>query len=291
MSPPIQKFVPNQLKFSSNENGAISAEIDRLLLIGAISRCSHEKNEFISNIFTRVKSNGKIRIILNLKSLNEFLVYTHFKMEHLNFVLELVRNNDWFCSLDLADAYFSVCIAQDHWKFLKFMWNGVLFQYRVLVFGLAQAPYVFTRLCKPILALLRGKFLMRCSLYIDDMIIMDFSKAELLKKVTIAHDLFTSLGFEINRDKSNLMPLQQSRHLGFLIDSTSLCLSVPHTKIDVIIEKCILLRNCSDHIKIRNVASIIGTLIACCPGSTYGRLFYRNLERNKLIALRLNREL
>ena len=105
--------MPPQLKFSGEEDECISLEIERLKNIGAIAKSSHENGEFVSNIFPRPKSNGKTRVILNLKNLNKFLSYKHFKMEHLDFVFDLVRENDWFCSIDMADAYFAVNIHPD----------------------------------------------------------------------------------------------------------------------------------------------------------------------------------
>ena len=44
------------------------------------------KKEFISPIFFRSKSNGTSRLILNLKTLNEFLEYNHFKTETVHTV-------------------------------------------------------------------------------------------------------------------------------------------------------------------------------------------------------------
>ena len=125
-------------------------------------------------------------------------------MEHLEFVFDLVRKNNWFCSLNLADAYFAAGIDPSHWKYLKFMWDGVLWEYRVMVFGLAQAPYISTKLCKSILAMLRSRHLMRCSLYLHDMILIGTSKLEARSNATLVCQLLQSLGFHINpREISN----------------------------------------------------------------------------------------
>ena len=67
-STPPQKSHSFQPKFSVEESIAIDSELVRLLHIGAIERCDHEQGEFISHIFARQKSCGKIRIILNRKS-------------------------------------------------------------------------------------------------------------------------------------------------------------------------------------------------------------------------------
>ena len=45
-----------------------------------IVKSSHEEGEFISNIFLRPKKDGSFRMILNLKDLNTFVRFHHFKM-------------------------------------------------------------------------------------------------------------------------------------------------------------------------------------------------------------------
>ena len=263
--------------------------MSRLESIGAIAKSYNEDGQFISHIFTRTKSNGKTRIILNLKPLNKFVKYTHFKMEHLEHALLLINAHDWFCSLDLADAFFSVSIHPSHWKFLKFIWNDTLWEYRVMVFGLSQAPYVFTKLCKPLLAVLRDKHLMRCSMYLDDLLLIGKSKNELLANTKIAQDLFHFLGFNINVDKSSFEPSRCITHLGFLINSTDMSISIPLDKTRTLQAKCAKLLKLKDNVCIRTVASVIGSLVAYCKGIKYGRLHYRCLERAKMKALKLNK--
>jgi hypothetical protein len=205
---PHQKSYAFQPRFNDHEIKEISMELERLLSIGAVEKCEHEEGEFVSHIFTRRKPNGKIRVILNLKPLNQFLIYEHFKMEHINFVTDLVEPGDWFSSIDLSDAYFSISIHKNHWKYLRFNWGKHLFQYKVMVFGASVAPRIFTRICKPILSTLRATHFIRCSLYIDDMIIMNRDKAELIKEIKIVTDMFSCLGFTINLEKSVFEPTQ-----------------------------------------------------------------------------------
>ena len=42
-----------------------------------------ENNTFVSGVFTRSKKDGSKRMILNLKRLNKFVDYKHFKIESL----------------------------------------------------------------------------------------------------------------------------------------------------------------------------------------------------------------
>lgn len=56
-------------------------EIKKLLEKGVIVPTVHEPGEYISPIFSRAKRDGSSRLILNLKSLNKYVEYHHFKMD------------------------------------------------------------------------------------------------------------------------------------------------------------------------------------------------------------------
>jgi hypothetical protein len=51
------------------------------------------------------KKSGGFRHIVNLKSLNKFIRYEHFKMENLETARFLLRKGDWMAKLDLKDAF------------------------------------------------------------------------------------------------------------------------------------------------------------------------------------------
>ena len=59
-------------------------------------------------------------MILNLKRLNKFVDYKHFKMESLQNVLELIRPGVYMASIDLKDAFYSVLVHKNHQGYLTF---------------------------------------------------------------------------------------------------------------------------------------------------------------------------
>lgn len=67
-----------------------------------------------------------------------------FKMLRLKSMSQ-VRTRDWFVTIGLKDAYFHIHIVKRHWKFLRFAFKGKPYQYRILPFGLALAPWTFTK--------------------------------------------------------------------------------------------------------------------------------------------------
>ena len=87
---PYQTGIPC-VHFSKGEEEIISTEIDKLMSKQAITKAMHCDNEFISTVFTRPKKDGSHRLILNLKNLNEYVIYEHFKMKSLQSAAQLLK--------------------------------------------------------------------------------------------------------------------------------------------------------------------------------------------------------
>ena len=116
------------------------------------------------------KETGKVRVIFNLKHLNEAVTYRKFKMDTLESAIKLMKPGCFMTSIDLRDAYYSVPITPEHRKYLKFMWRGVLYQFTSLPMGLTSSPRIFTKILKPVFATLRSRYGHCCLGYIDDSI-------------------------------------------------------------------------------------------------------------------------
>ena len=120
---PDQTHIPYPYKFTTDEKVAIDGEIHTLLEKRVIERCTHEVGEYISNVFTREKKDGKYRMILNLSELNQELTYHHFKMDTFDTVTQLITQDCFMASLDLKDAYYTISIHPSDRKDLRFQWN------------------------------------------------------------------------------------------------------------------------------------------------------------------------
>ena len=48
----------------------------------------------------------------------------HFKMEDIQTLKDIIHPRDYMVKLDLKDAYFSVPVADDDRKYLRFKWAG-----------------------------------------------------------------------------------------------------------------------------------------------------------------------
>ena len=149
---PDVSYKTNQ--FANKEFAAVASEIKKLLAKGMIKKSSHEEGEIVSPIFLREKPDGSHRLILNLKETNKFVENFHFKMETITTILSLVRPNCYMGSIDIKDAYYSVPVCEEDQKYLKFIFDGQLFQFTCLPIGLCSGPRKFTKLLKGPLPLL-----------------------------------------------------------------------------------------------------------------------------------------
>ena len=271
-------------KFSDMEENVVKQEIENLLAMGVIQEVSHHPNEYISPIFIIPKQTpGEYRLILNLKSLNSYMQYHHFKMDTFETVLKLVKPGMYFASTDIRHGYYSVPIAEEDQVKLRFNHSGKIYQYKVLPNGLCSAPNWFTRLMKPVYASLRmlGH---QNSGYIDDSLCLGDSYKECEANVKDTVCLMTDLGFMLHEKKSVLIPSQTITFLGFVMDSVQMVVTLPIKKVEKIVQACSELYK-QNRAKIRDVARVLGLLVSSFSAVEYGPLFYRSLERAKIQAL------
>ena len=109
----VCQFVP-PLNFFPVEAEIIDADISKLLSKGVIVNATRELNDYVSRIFTRPKKDGNYRMILNLKTFNEFLKFKHCKLESIEDALDLIAEGCYFGSVDLKDAYYSIPIHENY---------------------------------------------------------------------------------------------------------------------------------------------------------------------------------
>ena len=208
------------------------------------------------------KPDGSSRLILNLKNLNEFIEVFHFKLEDSRTAQNLMHPGCFLVTLDLKDAYYIVPITKNCRKYLRFIFLGELFEFTVLPFGLNCAPYVFTKIMKPVVSYLR-KLGYSSVIYLDDWLLIGKNHSDCLKNLKATQSLLKKLGFIINVTKSNIKSSKSCKYLGLIFNSKDMQLELPQDKrlnIIRLINKFSKKNACS----IRDFASFIGTLSFCC---------------------------
>ena len=280
---PTQQRVPFPYKLSSIETKAANVEIQKLCAKGVLEVAYLDKDQVLSNIFLRPKKDGSYRMILDLTWVNKHVVYEHFKMCSLETAKDMLRENCWMASVDLRDAYYSVRVHEQDRKFLRFMWNGIIYQFTCMPNGLACAPRFFTKLLNPIFAYLRNLG-HETFQYIDDSFVVADTKLQCSCSITALCDVLEKLGFIIHEDKSILEPVRILHFLGFTLNSIVMKVFLTKDK------EVKFLKATNETIQkstptIREVAGLIGLMTAYSKAFDFAKAHIKWLEKDKNDAL------
>jgi len=287
VSSPVQLVTPSEGSMTESMRAVCDQAVIEMLAKGAIVVAPSNTAGFVSRLFAVPKKlPGTWRPIVNLKPLNSFVRYEHFKMEGLATARHLLQRGDYLGKIDLKDAYFTIPVASVHQPFLRFRWRGVLYQFICVPFGLAPAPRVFTKILKPVVAFLRSQGL-RLVIYLDDMLFLNQSEEGLRSDMDRAVSLLQSLGWLISWDKSHMTPSQVLEFLGLVIDSRSLSFALPPEKIARTRLLCQRALD-KDRISLRDLASIMGMFSWAIPAVPFAQAHYRRVQQSLIAQLRWN---
>jgi len=263
---------------SVEQNNLIELEIQQMLQNGAISLVKDVKGQYLNyrNLFLVPKKDGGQRPVINLKGLNQFLPYEHFKMEGLHCLRDILQHGDYMCKLDLKDAYFSVSLDQESRS-----WQGNLFEFNCLCFGLGPAPRVFTKLLKIPMAVLR-RLNIKVIIYLDDLLILGCSREETIQARDTEIFLLQHLGFFINLKKSAMTPTQEIVFLGLKVNSVTMILSLTAEKLRKVKAHC-------SETTVLDLTKLIGLLSSTSQAVMPARLEFRFLQQMQIRSLKSTR--
>ena len=152
------------------------------------------------------------------------------------------------------------------------------------MFWAGECATVFTKLCKPIVAILRGEGHI-IIIFLDDILVI--GRTFEICQVTLweTFRLFVKLGFVINLKKSVLFPCHSLEYLGYILNTIQLTVTLPQGKIERFWDYAnfILSRN---HCKIREVARLPDLMTSYTTAMRFGRLFTHHLDIQKIDALK-----
>ena len=189
------------------------------------------------------------------------IVFSSIKMDTVHTALDLITQNCWMASLDLKDAYYSVGVHPDFQKYLKFAYKSKLYKYTAYPNGLSSCPRNFTKLMKPVLCVLRTKG--HIIIFVDDLLLIATSFKKCCETVIETIQLLAKLDFVVPLTKSVFIPLRIATFLGFVINSTTMKITLTTDKIVKITNHISKLLDSSSP-TIHEVAQVIGYTISSC---------------------------
>ena len=108
-------------------------------------------------------------------------------------------------TIDTMHANYTVPIAEEQRKYLRFIWNDKLYQYTCFPNGISCAQRIYTKLMKPVYATLRQKGHTNTGYIHDSLLAADFFE-ECQTNIKDTVHLMTHVGFAIHEEKSVVLP-------------------------------------------------------------------------------------
>ena len=115
------------------------------------------------------KKDGTSRFCVDFRPINAVTKVDGYPIPRFDECIDSLYGSKFFCSLDLQAGYWQVPLkSQEDREKTAFLTKDGLFQFKVLAFGLCNAPRTFERLME---CVLRGLQWEKCILYLDDVLV------------------------------------------------------------------------------------------------------------------------
>ena len=142
--------------------------VEDMLAIGIIQ----ESNSAWSSPTVLVKKkDGTTQFCIDYRRLNQVTKVDAYPLPHIEDSLNTLGGARFFCSLYLASGYWQVEMDAADREKTAFVTQGGLYEFRVMPFGLVNAPATFERLMERVLRVLRGISWSECLVYLDDILV------------------------------------------------------------------------------------------------------------------------
>jgi hypothetical protein len=155
-------------RLSPKEKEEVERQIAFLLDQGWIEP---SKSPYGAPILFAEKKDGSLRMCVDYRALNKATRKDRFPMPRIDDLFDQLHGAKWFSSLDLQSGYHQILISDEDVPKTAFLTHQGQFAYRVMSFGISNAPSTFARVMAKILEPVLGKYAV---VYMDDILI--FSK-------------------------------------------------------------------------------------------------------------------
>ena len=191
--------------------GVVKAELEKMEKKNIIEPSS---SPWGSPVVLVRKKDGTVRFCVDYRKLNSITKKDAYPLPRIEDNLDALRGSKLFSTLDLASGYWQVKMSDEHRHKTAFNTKYGLYQFKVMPFGLCNAPGTFERLMETVL---RGMQWERAVLYLDDIIIFSQTVDEHLKRLQEVFERLKQANLTLKPSKCHFFQ-QEVEFLGHIVN-------------------------------------------------------------------------
>jgi hypothetical protein len=198
---------------SEDKKRALYECVNEMLAAGVIERSD---SEYCSPVVLVKKKDGTVRFCTDYRRLNRLTKDEAAPLPRIQEVLRDFRTATVYSSLDLKSGYWQIPMDQASKRLTAFATpDGATYQYRVMPFGLKNAPATFQKLMARVLTGLLGRYV---HVYLDDIIVYSRSYEEHVTHLRQVFERLREYGLRCANAKCRF-GVQELPYLGHVIGS------------------------------------------------------------------------
>ncbi len=160
------------------------------------------------------KKDNSFRFCVDYRKLNDVTHKDAYPLPRIDDTLDSLSGSKWFSTIDLLSGYWQVEVAEEDRPKTAFCTTEGLFEFKVMPFGLSNAPATFQRLMDLVLS---GLPWSQCLVYLDDVIILGRTFSEHLANLNSVIGRLREAGLKLQPKKCNFLRHEVS-YLGHVSD-------------------------------------------------------------------------
>lgn len=182
-------------RVSAEERRVITTQVEDMLRRDVIQP-SH--SPWASPVVLVRKKDGSIRFCVDYRRLNKVTRKDVYPLPRIDDALDSLQGAEFFSSLDLRSGYWQVPMAAADRQKTAFITPDGLYEFKVMPFGLCNAPATFERLMDNTL---RGLKWSICLCYLDDVVVFSPDFPTHLLRLRQVLTCLTNAGLQLNLKK------------------------------------------------------------------------------------------